>query len=231
MNLRSGYLAALLAGIAWTAGLLVLYRAPFDAVAAAWRLGFFFLLAWSLGLVVLRLWFHIKKEPGHGGSAAGVEPESVDPTTGLPPRDSFYAIVREYLEASIGQGEKSLIGIVGVRNLEEIARSRGSEEAERIMVRVSRALFDSLRGADLLGRHGESELIAFLPKASSLSWETISERICGNVETQGKRAENYPGVVVVTGHGEFDPDSPVSLEELVREAYEEMRGNTEKEGN
>ena len=229
MSPRSGLLGALVLGAAWTAGLLVLYRVPFDPVAAAWRLGFFFALAWILGLVVLWLWSGMRWGRWSGKPVQAKEPDSVDPTTGLPTRASFHRIVQDYLDASVYQSEKSLVGIVRVKNLEEITLSHGAEEAERVIVRISRALFDSLRGADLLGRHDREELIAFLPKASSLSWETISRRIQGNVAAQSQRAQNPTGVEVVTGHSEFDPGSPASLEVLLEKAYEEMEGNPGKE--
>ena len=229
MSPRSKFFGALMLGAIWTAGLLVLYRVPFEPVAAAWRLGFFFSLAWILGLVILLLWSGMRWGYWSGGSVPAKDPDSVDPTTGLPTRASFHRIVQDYLDASVDPGEKSLVGLIRVNNLEEITLSYSVEEAERVMVRVSRALFDSLRGADLLGRHGENELIAFLPKASSLSWETISRRIQGNVEAQSQRAENPPGVDVITGHSEFDPGSPASLEVLLQEAYEEMEGTPGKE--
>jgi diguanylate cyclase (GGDEF)-like protein len=109
-----------------------------------------------------------------------------------------------------------------VDNLDNISEEYGDEEAERVIVRVSRALLDSLRAADLLGRHDKDELVAFLPKASSLSWETISERIRMNVAAQNSRFEKSFHISVSVGHAEYDPIAPVSLDLLLRQAYEGM---------
>jgi len=222
MNGRGGFLGVLALGAVWTAGLLVFFLVPFGFSAAVWRLKIVFLLAWLLGLVVLWLWSRMQGLAWSGGLGSGPDSDTVDPTTGLPNRASFHEIVQDYLEASVGQGEKSLIVLIGVKDLDETARSYGDEEAERVMVRVSRALLDSLRGADLLGRNDKDELIAFLPKASNLSWEAISKRIQVNVTAHSSRAEKPYRITVGTGHCEFDPDSPVVLGVLLRQAYEEM---------
>jgi GGDEF domain-containing protein len=93
------------------------------------------------------------------------------------------------------------------------------------MVRVSRALLDSLRGADLIGRQNKDELITFLPKASGFSWETISKRIHTNIGAQSGRVEKPYGVSVGTGHCEFDPESPVAFEVLMEKACEELEND------
>jgi diguanylate cyclase (GGDEF)-like protein len=157
-----------------------------------------------------------------GGPRRGAAEDTTDPITGLPNRSSFNGIVQGYLDACGEEDEKSLILLICVKDLDRIAESYGDEEAERVMVRVSRALLDSLRGADLLGRHDKDELASFLPKASSYSWEAISERIHMNVAAQNRQFNKPYEISVSMGHSEFDPVSPVSLDLLLHQAYEEM---------
>ncbi len=231
MGKRSGLFGALSLGAVWTAGLLVFSLVPLSSFGEVWRQRIVVFLAWLLGLIVLRLWLRVRWAAWSGGAGSGKEPDPVDLTTGLPNRVSFQEIVREYLDASTGQGEKSLLLLIRVKDLDGISCSYGDEEAERIMVRVSRALLDSLRGADLIGRQGENELIAFLPKATDFSWEAISGRIHLNVAVQGERVEKPYNVTVGIGRCEFDPGSPMAFEALLGAAYEDLGKNLGKEKN
>jgi diguanylate cyclase (GGDEF)-like protein len=225
MNIKYRFLGILFIGLVWTGCLLIFHGLTLDPSGAIWRLRAVFILAWVLGLIILWLWPRVPGAVWTGRAETGMAEETIDSITGFPNRSSFRRIVQEYLDASGEMDDKSLILLICVKDLDKIAESYGDEEAERIMVRVSRALLDSLRGADLLGRHDKDELAAFLPKAADDSWETISERIHMNVAAQYRQIDKPYDIIVSTGHSEFDPASPVSLVLLLRQAYEEMIKN------
>ena len=222
MKVKSGYSGLVAAGLAWTAGLMIAYGFPLEYFAAAWRLKAIFVLAWVLGLALLWQWAGLRGHKRAGKAEKDHAAENVDPVTGLPTRAYFRGIVQDYLDACGERDEKSLVLLICVKDLDKIAESHGDEEAERVMVRVSRALLDSLRGADLLARHDKDEMVAFLPKAASISWEAIAERILFNVAAQNNQFDKPYVISVSTGHSEFDPASPLPLELLLRHAYEEM---------
>ena len=222
MDVKGRFSVILALGFIWTCGFLILYKLPLDPSGAAWRSRAVFIIAWFLGLVLLWMWSQVQDVLWTGRFRRGVAEETIDPITGLPNRSSFHGIVQGYLDACGEQDEKSLILLICVKDLDRIAKSYGDEEAERIMVRVSRALFDSVRGADLIGRHDKDELVSFLPKASSNSWEAISKRIHMNVDAHNRQFNKPYQIAVSTGHAEFDPVSPLSLELLIRQAYDEM---------
>jgi diguanylate cyclase (GGDEF)-like protein len=222
MNLKAGFLSVITAALLWTAGLIAVQRLPLENSAAQWRLRIVLLLAWFLGLAVLSLLFRGQHLLDSAKSKFHRIADTVDPETGLPSRSSFREIVRKHMDSSGKRDEKGLVVLICIKDLDKIAESHGDDEAEKVMVRVSKALLDSLRGADILGRHDKDELAAFLPKATSLCWETISERIHLNVAAQNDQFEKPYIIAVSTGHCEFDPASPSPMEILLRRAYDEM---------
>jgi len=222
MGTKTGKAKAIATALLWTAGLLVVARLPLEASAAHWRLRAVVFLAWLLGLTVLWGWSrgHLFSENRKEGGRWIAD--TVDPVTGLPSRSSFRAMVRKQMDSCGREDERALVALICVRDLDKIAESHGDEEAEKVMVRVSKALLDSFRGGDILGRHDKDEMAAFLPRATSLCWENISERIHLNVAAQNSQFEKPYVISVSTGYCEFDPASPSPMEILLRRAYEEM---------
>lgn len=222
MGTKGGFSGAVTATLLWTAVLLVIQGLPLEGSAAQWRFRGIFLAAWLLGLIVLWLWFRRQHISGAGKLKARRGTGTVDPVTGLPSRSSFREIVLKQMDSYGKHDEKGLVVLICVKDLDKIAESYGDDEAEKVMVRVARALHDSFRGADTLGRYDKDEMAAYLPKATSLCWETISERIHQNVAAQNNQFEKGYVISVSTGHSEFDPASPLPMEILLRRAYEEM---------
>ncbi|UCG37937.1 MAG: GGDEF domain-containing protein [bacterium] len=208
--------------LAWTGFLTVFRVLPLSGSAASWRLNAAFILSWVSGLLVLWLWTRGRAGRARKEQAGEKTIRTVDQTTGLPNRRAFQGMVESYLEASGGIPEKSLVLLVNLDDLDKIVEEYGEEEAEKAMVLVSRALLDSMRASDLLGRYDKDELAAFLPKASTVSWEIIAERIRMNVAAQNRDVSKAYNLKVSTGIAEFDPVSPKSLDSLLREAYDNM---------
>jgi diguanylate cyclase (GGDEF)-like protein len=222
MSTKADFLSGITAVLLWTTGLLVIHGLPLEHTAAQWRLTAIFFVAWFLGLMILWFWFRRQRYSRAGKFKAHQIADTVDPVTGLPSRSSFREIVQNHMDICGKEDEKGLIVLICVKDLDKIAESHGDDEAEKVMVRVSKALLDSFRGADILGRHDKDEMAAFLPRATSLCWDTISERIHLNVAAQNNQFEKPYIISVSTGHCEFDPASPSPMEILLRHAYEEM---------
>ena len=211
------HVRSILAGIVWTAVLLVLYRIPIGAQGADWRLPLFLVISWVLGLVLIA-WvaFGRQLDPTKGMLI------TVDENTGLANRRAFQGHVEPLLKAAVRFVEKSLVVILNINNLDRIIADEGDEEAEQIVIHVAQAFLDSLRGSDILARYDKDELVAFLPKASTVFSETVTERIMMNVAAQRRQMENPQDLNVSIGYAEFDPVAPQSLDYLIRQAYKDM---------
>ncbi len=207
----------IISGVVWTAVLLILYRLPIGAQGADWRLPLFLVISWVLGLVLIA-WvvFGRQVDPTKGILI------TVDENTGLANRRAFQGHVEPLLKAAVRNVEKSLVVILNINNLDRIIANEGDEVAEEIVIHVAQAFLDSLRGSDILARYDKDELVAFLPKASSVFSETVTERIMMNVAAQRREMENPQDLNVSIGYAEFDPVAAQSLDYLIRQAYKDM---------
>jgi len=207
----------IISGVVWTVVLLILYWMPIGAQGAAWRLLLFLVISWVLGLVLIA-WvvFGRQVDPTKGILI------TVDENTGLANRRAFQGHVEPLLKAAVRNVEKSLVVILNINNLDRIIADEGDEQAEKIVIHVAQAFLDSLRGSDILARYDKDEMVAFLPKASSVFSETVTERIMMNVAAQRREMENPQDLNVSIGYAEFDPVAPQSLDYLIRQAYKDM---------
>ena len=207
----------IISGVVWTAVLIILYRVPIGAQGADWRLPLFVVISWVLGLVLIA-WvvFGRQVDPTKGILI------TVDENTGLANRRAFQGHVEPLLKAAERFVEKSLVVILNINNLDRIIADEGDEVAEEIVIHVAQAFLDSLRGSDILARYDKDELVAFLPKASTVFSDTVTERIMMNVAAQRREMENPKDLNVSIGYAEFDPVAPQSLDYLIRQAYKDM---------
>ena len=208
---------SIVSGVVWTAVLLFLYWMPIGAQGTDWRLPLFLLLSWILGLVLIA-WVALGRE---GDPTKGII-ITVDENTGLANRRAFQGHVEPLLKAAVRFSEKSLVVILNINNLDRIIVDEGDDEAEFIVSHVAQAFLDSLRGSDILARYDKDELVAFLPKASMVFSERVTERIMMNVAAQRRQMENPQDLNVSIGYAEFDPVAAQSLDYLIRQAYKDM---------
>ncbi|MDF1525075.1 MAG: diguanylate cyclase [bacterium] len=211
------HVRSIISGVVWTAVLLIFYRMPIGAQGADWRLPLFLVISWVLGLVLIG-WvvFGRQVDPTKGILI------TVDENTGLANRRAFQGHVEPLLKAAERFIEKSLVVILNINNLDRIIADEGDEVAEEIVIHVAQAFLDSLRGSDILARYDKDELVAFLPKASTVFSDTVTERIMMNVAAQRREMENPKDLNVSIGYAEFDPVAPQSLDYLIRQAYKDM---------
>ena len=208
---------SIISGVVWTAVLLILYRLPIGAQGADWRLPLFLIISWVLGFVLIA-WVAFGRQ---GDPTKGII-ITVDENTGLANRRAFQGHVEPLLKAAVRFSEKSLVVILNINNLDRIIIDEGDDEAEQIVIHVAQAFLDSLRGSDILARYDKDELVAFLPKASTVFSGTVTERIMMNVAAQRRLMENPQDLNVSIGYAEFDPVAPQSLDYLIRQAYKDM---------
>lgn len=207
----------IVASAVWSVALLVLYQVPIGARGTDWRLPLFLLISWTLGLSLI-VWYSYGRQtdPTRGILT------TMDENTGLANRRAFQGLVEPLLKAAERFSEKSLVVILNVNSLDKVINEEGDEEAELIVYHIAQAFLDSLRGSDILARYDKDELVAFLPKASSVFSDRVSERILMNVAAQKRQMENPRDLNVSIGYAEFDPVAPQSLDYLIRQAYKDM---------
>lgn len=216
---------SIIAGVIWTVVLLVLYRIPIGLLDTDWRLPLFLAISWILGLVLIVCTAGDRKKDPSGRFLV-----TIDENTGLANRRAFKGHVEPLLKAAVNFSQKSLVVILNINNLDKIIQEKGDDEAEQIVSHVAHAFLDSLRGSDVLARYDKDELVAFLPKASRDNADTVAERIMLKIGVESGEIANTQNIHVSIGFAQFDPEAPLSLDYLIREAYENMIQNMAMNG-
>lgn len=179
------------------------------------------LLTWLLGMGIIGILARRFTEMGQQQDKERVI-SLLDEVTGLNNRRAFHALSEPQLAVAEKQVETALVMVVNLDEYEQIVKIHGHEEGNRSMRLVADALMSSFRAADVVARYGDDEFTAFLPKASRDFGGKILERIREKVEAGNRDIGGAYNLSVSIGCAEFDPVAPVSLDRLIRTAFDAM---------
>ena len=88
-----------------------------------------------------------------------------------------------------------------------------------VLQKVSRSIFDSIRGQDLAGRYGGEEFVVMLYNTDAEAAMMVAERIRKNIAEQELVYENNKmSLTISIGVSVFDVENPITAKELVEMA-------------
>jgi diguanylate cyclase (GGDEF)-like protein len=151
-----------------------------------------------------------------------------DDLTGLHNRRGFLALAGHQLKLARRNAQGLLLFFCDVDHLKEINDSYGHREGDLALMRVGHALQQTFRDSDILGRLCGDEFGVLALEASSANQEMILHRLEKSIE---KSNVNEPGykLSLSVGVSRFDPNSSISLDELLVQAdramYERKRSS------
>ena len=178
-------------------------------------------LIWVLGLAVLAtatLYFNQKQKQVEEFRSLAL----VDDLTGLNNRRAFFALAHQQMEWAARVTEKALILFFDLDGMKKINDAFGHDEGDFALVKVTEALLSSFRGSDILARYAGDEFVAFLPKSSLAHWDMIAQRVVKNVNKRNEAITKGYTLSVSIGVAQFDPETPESLEYLIKQADSSM---------
>jgi diguanylate cyclase (GGDEF)-like protein len=144
-----------------------------------------------------------------------------DELTGLYNRRGFLASGTHQLKLAHRHTENVLLLFCDVDNLKEINDSFGHHEGDLALVRAADALEETFRDSDILARLGGDEFAVLASDASIPSRQAIVPRIEKSLE-KGNAEETRYKLSFSIGVARFDPQTPVSLGELMARADQDM---------
>lgn len=153
----------------------------------------------------------------------------LDPLTGLLNRRGFLKAAERQLSLAVREKWGMTLLFVDLDGLKYINDSLGHIEGDQALIQTASILQTTIRQPDIIGRYAGDEfaILAFEVQKKSASGERISSRIRKKVDfyNSGKPAGRYLSLSI--GLAYFDPESPVTIEELIDVAdlkmYEEKR--------
>jgi diguanylate cyclase (GGDEF)-like protein len=144
-----------------------------------------------------------------------------DELTGLYNRRGFLASATHQLKLAHRHAENVLVLFCDVDNLKEINDSFGHHEGDLALVRAADALEETFRDSDILARLGGDEFAVLASDASIPSRQAIVPRIEKCLE-KGNTEDTRYKLSFSIGVARFDPQTPVSLGELMARADQDM---------
>jgi len=151
-----------------------------------------------------------------------------DDLTGLHNRRGFIALATQQLTWARDSGQHMVMFFADLDGLKWINDRYGHGEGDRAISLAAACIKETFRRFDVTARLSGDEFVALIMEEPGRSAETICHRLQMNLAACAG-AESAYKLSMSVGVAHFDPDKPVTLQELMRQAdtelYEHKRRN------
>ncbi|HET7583555.1 MAG TPA: diguanylate cyclase [Gemmatimonadaceae bacterium] len=142
----------------------------------------------------------------------------VDDLTGLYNRRGFLTVARQQLKMADRMRKRMVHVFVDVDGLKEINDTHGHREGDRVLLQTAELLKETFRDSDIVARIGGDEFVVLAMETSGATAEAWSSRIREQLHARNARAERVVPVAFSMGIAYYDPECPVSIDELLAKA-------------
>ena len=144
-----------------------------------------------------------------------------DDLTCLFNRRGFFASATQQLKLAQRHTQSLLLLFCDLDNLKQINDNFGHREGDLAIIRAADALEQSFRGSDILCRLGGDEFVVLAVEATNRTQDVILRRLEKNLKKSSAGETRYE-LSLSVGVARFDPQSPISLGELLVQADKAM---------
>jgi two-component system, cell cycle response regulator len=150
-----------------------------------------------------------------------------DDLTGLHNRRGFIALATQQLTWARDSGQHMVMFFADLDGLKWINDHHGHGEGDRAISLAAACIKETFRRFDVTARLSGDEFVALIMEEPGRSAETICRRLQMKLaECAG--AEGRYRLSMSVGVAHFDPDKPVTLQELMRQADTDLYGHKRK---
>ena len=159
--------------------------------------------------------FH-KMMDDHRGKEALLALSLTDELTGLFNRRRFFLMAEQCLKVAIRTKKKPFLLFIDMDNLKLINDHYGHNEGDQALIDLADILKKTFLESDIIARIGGDEFVVLL-ESTDESGETLVTRLHENVKDYN--AERCKPILSISlGTAQFDPDFPISIDELLSKA-------------
>jgi diguanylate cyclase (GGDEF)-like protein len=150
-----------------------------------------------------------------------------DDLTGLYNRRRFFVLTEQYLKVALRNKKRLSLLFIDMDDLKWINDNCGHNEGDQALVEFAKILKQSFRESDIIARIGGDEFVVLFVSADE-NTERLLDRLHENLkEYNDQRSRRYP-LSISVGTAQFDPESPVSIDELLSKADASMYAQKRK---
>jgi diguanylate cyclase (GGDEF)-like protein len=140
-----------------------------------------------------------------------------DDLTGLHNRRGFTALATRYLKWARDTGQQVAMIFADIDGLKSINDRFGHAEGDRAISLTATCIKETFRRFDVTARLCGDEFVALIAEVPGRSVEAICKRLQTNLADRSAAGRPYATSLSI-GVAHFDPDKPVALHELMRQA-------------
>jgi len=150
-----------------------------------------------------------------------------DELTGLYNRRGFITLAEQQLKIEERRKKKLVLYFADLDRMKWINDHLGHQEGDRALQDASRILKETFRDADIIGRMGGDEFAVLALDVDGVDPGILIERLGKTLEAFREKEERPYRLSLSVGYAEYDPNRPLSLDQLLAEAdyrmYEQKR--------
>jgi diguanylate cyclase (GGDEF)-like protein len=152
----------------------------------------------------------------HKGEETLLALSLTDELTGLCNRRRFFILTEQYLKVAVRTKKRPLLLFIDMDNLKLINDHYGHNEGDQALIDLANTLKKTFRESDIIARIGGDEFVVLLESADENS-ETLITRLHENLKDyNAQRSQRILSISL--GTAQFDPESPISIDELLSKA-------------
>ena len=168
----------------------------------------------------------------HKGEEALLTLSLTDELTGLHNRRRFFVLTEQYLKVAIRAKKRSLLLYIDMDDLKWINDHCGHKEGDQALIDLAKILKRTFRESDIIARIGGDEFVVLIESPLEND-EILMTRLYENIKDCNAKGLRRYQLTVSVGAAQFDPENPISLDELLSQAdalmYAQKRKKSEEQ--
>ena len=145
-----------------------------------------------------------------------------DELTALYNQRGFYALAHEYASLAKRSNRGMLVLFIDLDGLKKINDTFGHAEGSRAIVAAGVVLEKTFRDTDLVARWGGDEFAVLLMETDDQTLELIMDRLNSVLMRHNTQMRRGYDLAMSVGVARFDPQNPRPIEQLLKEADQNM---------
>jgi two-component system, cell cycle response regulator len=140
-----------------------------------------------------------------------------DELTGLHNRRRFFVLMEQYLKIANRTKKRLLLLYIDMDDFKRINDQYGHNEGDRALIDFAVILKKTFRESDIIARIGGDEFVVLF-ESPDKDKEILITRLYENIKEYNATGSHRYGLSISLGTAQFDPEYPVSINELLSKA-------------
>jgi diguanylate cyclase (GGDEF)-like protein/PAS domain S-box-containing protein len=138
-----------------------------------------------------------------------------DPLTGLYNRRGFFTLIEQQLKDIVRSKRMMTLTFIDVDEMKSINDTLGHDAGDKALIDTAIILRQTLREADITARIGGDEFAIIATDVKELNTDALSDRLQKNIDTFNATESRPYKIALSWGTAIYNPECPVSLDELI----------------